>query len=100
VNRDKRKGWDERAGMRSPDPMMASALRRLVIAEGEKAVSRVTVRGTHQGEVEEFGPPAGRPVEDRIISIRRVEGGKIVEDWDSYDNLSFMQQLGLVVEQY
>jgi hypothetical protein len=24
-----------------------------------------------------------------------AEGGKIVEDWDSCDNLSFMQQLGL-----
>ena len=32
-----------------------------VIAEGDKAVTRVTFRGTHQREVEEFGPPlAGR----------------------------------------
>ena len=32
-----------------------------VIAEGDKVVSRVTLRGTHQGETEEFGPPlAGR----------------------------------------
>ena len=27
------------------------------IAEGEKALTRWTVRGTHQGEVEEFGLP-------------------------------------------
>jgi predicted ester cyclase len=33
------------------------------------------------------------------ITISRIEGGKIVEDWDSYDNLSVMQQLGLVPEQ-
>jgi len=64
-------------------------------AEGEKAVSRVTVRGTHQGETEEFGPPTGRQVEAQIITIHRIEGSKIVEDWDSYDQLSFMQQLGL-----
>jgi steroid delta-isomerase-like uncharacterized protein len=70
-----------------------------VIAEGEKAVSRVTVRGTHQGEVEEFGPPTGRQVEAQIITIHRIEGDKIVEDWDSYDQLSFMQQLGLAPEQ-
>jgi predicted ester cyclase len=32
-----------------------------VIAEGDKVVSRVTIRDTHQGEIEEFGPPlAGR----------------------------------------
>ena len=28
-----------------------------VIAEGDKVVTRVTIRGTHQGETEEFGPP-------------------------------------------
>jgi predicted ester cyclase len=31
------------------------------IAEGAKVVTRVTIRGTHQGEIEEFGLPlAGR----------------------------------------
>jgi predicted ester cyclase len=30
-----------------------------VIGEGNQAVTRWTVRGTHQGEVEEFGPPLG-----------------------------------------
>jgi steroid delta-isomerase-like uncharacterized protein len=69
-----------------------------VIAEGEKVVTRVTIRGTHQGEVEEFGPPTGRQIEIKGITISRIEGGKIVEDWDSYDNLSVMQQLGLVPE--
>ena len=70
-----------------------------VIAEGDKAVTRWTIRGTHQGEIEEFGPPTGRQVEFKGITIHRIEDGKIVEDWDSYDNLSIMQQLGLVPEQ-
>ena len=70
-----------------------------VIAEEDKVVSRVTLRGTHQGETEEFGPPTGRQVELKGITISRVLGGKIVEDWDSYDNLSILQQLGLVPEQ-
>ena len=31
------------------------------IAEGDQVVTRWTIRGTHRGEVEEFGPPpAGR----------------------------------------
>ena len=69
------------------------------VAEGDKVVTRVTLRGTHQGETEEFGPPTGRQVELKGITISRIEGGKIVEDWDAYDNLSAMQQLGLAPEQ-
>ena len=66
-----------------------------VIAEGEKVVRRYTTRGTHQGETEMFGPPTGREVELKGITIHRIEGGKIVEEWESFDNLSMLQQLGL-----
>ena len=70
-----------------------------VIAEGDKVVTRVTVRGTHQGEIEEFGVPTGKQVEIKDITIHRIENGKIVEEWERYDNLSVMQQLGLAPEQ-
>ncbi len=69
------------------------------IAEGDKVVTRWTIRGTHQGEIEEFGPPTGKQVEIAGITIHRIEGGKIVEEWERYDNLSVMQQLGLAPEQ-
>ncbi len=69
------------------------------IAEGDKAVTRWTIRGTHQGEVEDFGPPAGRQIEMEGITIHRIEDGKIVEEWERYDNLGVMQQLGLAPEQ-
>jgi steroid delta-isomerase-like uncharacterized protein len=69
-----------------------------VIAEGDKAVTRWTIRGTHQGEIEEFGPPTGRQVEIKGITIHRLEGGKIAEEWERYDNLGVMQQLGLAPE--
>jgi steroid delta-isomerase-like uncharacterized protein len=70
-----------------------------VVAEGDKVVTRVTLRGTHQGEVEEFGPPTGKQVEIEGITIHRIEDGKIAEEWNSYDNLSMMQQLGLAAAQ-
>ena len=70
-----------------------------LIAEGEKVVSRYTFRGTHQGETEEFGPPTGRTFELEGISMHRFEDGKIVEEWEAYDNLSLLQQLGLAPEQ-
>jgi len=70
-----------------------------VIAEGDKAVTRYTIRGTHQGETEEFGPPTEKQMELKGITIHRFEGDKIVEEWEAYDNLSVMQQLGLVPQQ-
>jgi steroid delta-isomerase-like uncharacterized protein len=70
-----------------------------VIAEGDKVVSRYTVRGTHQGETEELGPPTGRQIEFEGITLYRFEGDKLVEVWDRYDNLSLLQQLGLAPEQ-
>jgi|ERR671917_1142711 predicted ester cyclase len=69
------------------------------IAEGDKVVNRFTIRGTHQGEVEEFGPPTGRQMEQKGMAISRIEGGKIVEEWQVFDNLGMMQQLGLAPEQ-
>jgi steroid delta-isomerase-like uncharacterized protein len=70
-----------------------------VIAEGDKVVTRYTIRGTHQGETEEYGPPTGKRVELRGITIHRIEDGKIAEEWERYDNLSILQQLGLAPDQ-
>ncbi len=70
-----------------------------VISEGDNVVTRYTIRGTHQGEIEEFGPPTGRQIELEGITIHRIEDGKIAEEWERYDNLSMLQQLGLAPEQ-
>ena len=65
------------------------------VAEGDKVVSRWTLRGTHQGEF--FGVPAtGERVELGGIQIDRFEGGKIVEERAEFDLLGAMQQLGAV----
>lgn len=70
-----------------------------VVADGDKVVTRWTVRGTHQGEVEDFGPPTGRQIEQEGITKHRIEDGKIVEEWERYNLLGFLQQLGLAPEQ-
>ena len=75
------------------------------IAEGEKVkvkrlmINRFTLRGTHQGETQEFGPPTGRQIELKGMTISRIEGGKIVEEWQAYENPSMMDQLGLAPQQ-
>ena len=67
------------------------------LAEGEKVVSRWTVRGTHQGEF--FGVPAtGERIEMRGIQIDRFEEGKLVEERAEFDLLGALQQLGAVPE--
>jgi steroid delta-isomerase-like uncharacterized protein len=67
------------------------------VAEGEKVVSRYTIRGTHQGEF--FGVPAtGKRIELRGIQIDRLEGGKMVEERAEFDLLGALQQLGAIPE--
>jgi steroid delta-isomerase-like uncharacterized protein len=70
-----------------------------VIAEGSHAVTRWTLRGTHRGETEELGPPTGKPVVLEGLSLHRVEDGAIVEEWERYDNMSVLVQLGLLPEE-
>jgi steroid delta-isomerase-like uncharacterized protein len=62
------------------------------IAEGDKVVTRVTVRGIHQGEFRGMAP-TGKEIEVKGITIFRFsEEGKVVESWDSYDQFSLMRQ--------
>ena len=62
------------------------------IAEGDKLVTRITLRGTHLGEFRGMAP-TGKEVEMRGISIFRFsEQGKVVESWESFDVLSLMRQ--------
>jgi serine phosphatase RsbU (regulator of sigma subunit)/predicted ester cyclase len=50
-------------------------------AEGDKVISRCTISAIHdRGEVLGF-PPTGRKIETTYISIHRIEGGKIAEEW-------------------
>ena len=66
-----------------------------VVAEGDKVVSRYTVRGTHTGTTEEYGPPTGKEILMEGITLYHFRDGKLAELWDRYDNLAVMQQLGL-----
>jgi steroid delta-isomerase-like uncharacterized protein len=67
------------------------------VAEGDKVTTRYTLSGTHQGEF--FGVPAsGRRVEISGINIDRFEGGKLVEEWASYDLLGGLSQIGAIPE--
>lgn len=65
------------------------------IAEGDEVVTRWTFRGTHQGELMGI-PPTGKRVTITGIAINRLSGGKIEEQWNNFDQLGVLQQLGAV----
>jgi steroid delta-isomerase-like uncharacterized protein len=66
-----------------------------LMAEGDKVVSRLTMRGTHRGDLMGI-PPTGQQASLTGIEIDRIEDGKIVETWVSRDDLGFLQQLGVI----
>jgi len=62
------------------------------IAEGDKVVSRGTIRGTHEGEFRGMAP-TGKEMEIPGMAVFRFsEEGKVVESWDSLDQVSLMRQ--------
>jgi steroid delta-isomerase-like uncharacterized protein len=65
------------------------------VAEGDKVVSRVTVRGTQHGELMGM-PPSGKAATFPLISIHRFADGKIAECWIVFDTLGMLQQLGAI----
>ncbi|UCC88427.1 MAG: ester cyclase [Anaerolineales bacterium] len=66
-----------------------------LIAEGDKVVARATWSGTHQGEFMGI-PPTGKRISIQVIDIVRFAGGKFVEHWGQMDNMTMMQQLGVM----
>lgn len=66
-----------------------------MIVNGNMVVSRLTFRGTHTGELMGI-PPTGRSVAIAEMVIDRVADGQIVESWRLFDQMTMMQQLGVL----
>ena len=64
-----------------------------IIAEGDKVVARLKVRGTQKGAFMGV-PPTGKQATSTAIDISRIAGGKSVEHWLEMDTLGLLQQLG------
>jgi steroid delta-isomerase-like uncharacterized protein len=69
-----------------------------LVAKGDKVVMRCTLTATHQGLFPGFldMPPTGKSICQRQIHILRVRDGKVAEHWVIRDDLTMMQQLGLI----
>jgi steroid delta-isomerase-like uncharacterized protein len=67
------------------------------VAEGDLVVTRWIARGTHQGEFMGV-PPSGRRIEVSGMSMDRISGSRIVENWNNWEALELMQQVGAIPE--
>jgi steroid delta-isomerase-like uncharacterized protein len=64
-------------------------------SSGDRVVARWVGSGTHRGELMGV-EPTGKPIAVDAISIFRIAGGKIAEEWTVWDALGLLQQVGAV----
>jgi predicted ester cyclase len=69
-----------------------------MVAEGDKVAVRWSYRFKHTGEFMGIAP-TGKQVTITGISILRIAGGKIVEEWGEMNNLGMLQQMGVIPAQ-
>lgn len=68
-------------------------------AVGNNKVFKIwKITGTHEGDYLGI-PPTDRKVELLISTLDRFEGGKLVDQFDFFDNLTLLKQLGAVSEE-
>jgi len=67
------------------------------IAEGDKVATRWTGRGTQTGEIAGIAP-TGKEVTVTGVTISRLVGGQVTEEWTTWDTLGMLVQLGAIPE--
>ena len=67
----------------------------ILLADGDKVISRHTLTGTHTGDLMGIAP-TGKQIKVTAIFIGRVADGKFVEGWQNANLLGLFQQLDAV----
>ncbi len=83
-------------GMKEAFPDMYIHVDEL-FTSGDRLCYRMTVSGTNKGELLGL-PPTNRKISIRTIGIMRFRDGKIVEEWENYDELGMLRQVGAIQE--
>jgi steroid delta-isomerase-like uncharacterized protein len=64
------------------------------VGEGDFVVTRYSITGTHSGELDGM-PPTGKRLTITGVNVARWSDIRIVEAWETWDALAFVQGLGL-----
>jgi steroid delta-isomerase-like uncharacterized protein len=81
-------------GWRSAFPDLKMTVDK-TLADGEFVTVLWRGEGTNTGEGNGL-PATGKKLKGRGITIWRISGGRIREEWSEFDQLRIMQQLGLM----
>jgi steroid delta-isomerase-like uncharacterized protein len=85
--------YEDLAALKAANPDIHANIHEMVAA-GDLVFTELTWSGTQTGEF--FGIPAtGNPVVHNGIVVRRLQDGLIVESWEMWDDLTFLNSLGL-----
>jgi|GEM_PF-2284776 len=83
---------DDLAAIKAANPDLRAEI-LTIFAAGDIVVTELSWTTTHTGDY--FGVPAtGKTTLHNGIVVRRLANGKIVESWEMFDDLSFMQSIG------
>lgn len=63
------------------------------LAQGDLVAFRWRATGTHRGPLG-AAPPTGKPIAIDGLIVDRVEGGRVRERWEQWDQSVMLQQLG------
>ncbi len=88
VDQDAARGW------RAAFPNLKTQVDKILV-DGEYVTVLWSGEGTNTGEGNGL-PATGRKLKGRGITIWRISGGKIREEWSEFDQLRILQQLGLM----
>jgi steroid delta-isomerase-like uncharacterized protein len=66
----------------------------MIIAEGDYVATYGTYKATHTGPMGDI-PATGKAVDVKMLTIFRIQEGKIAELWVEWDNMAMLAQLGL-----
>jgi quercetin dioxygenase-like cupin family protein len=67
-----------------------------MMAENDRVVVRYSFQGTHQGTLFGLIPATGKSASWHGIAIWRIANGQIAERWSVDNNVSLLQQIGIV----
>lgn len=69
-----------------------------VFASGDRVAVRWVSRGTHLGAMMGI-PPSNKKIEVMGISLFRMQDGQVAEEWEGFDTLGMMHQIGAIPSQ-
>jgi steroid delta-isomerase-like uncharacterized protein len=85
---------EDLAAIRNANPDLHAEIQD-IYASGDLVITQLTWRATHTGDL--FGIPAtGNQLVHNGVVVRRLQDGKIVESWETFDDFEFLHNLGFL----